>query len=244
MIGPVSGWSASAAVATIGLELGPHRRGQILRNWRRLRRRRASAPAWLGRRAPEPEPPAGAGLRERPSPSSAALFLAAFFGAAFLAAFLAAFFAAFLAAFFGAPSWPISSPTSWRTSWRLLRCLLRVFFAATAFLAFLAFLLFFLLRFSHRGPPVAADHNGRSGVFSRRLSDEGSARVDQFNAGRGPPVAQSRSSIVCTTGTDVPLAICTMQPILPAAIMSGLTLAMLATLRSRNRPASSGWRML
>ena len=31
--------------------------------------------------------------------------------------------------------------------------------------------------------------------------------IDQFNPGRGPPVAQSRSSIVCTTGTDVPPAI-------------------------------------
>ena len=60
----------------------------------------------------------------------------------------------------------------------------------------------------------------------------------------GPPVAQSRSSIVCTTGTDVPPAICTMHPILPAAIMSGLTIAILATFRSRNLPAMSGWRML
>ena len=66
----------------------------------------------------------------------------------------------------------------------------------------------------------------------------------QFNPGRGPPVAQSRSSTVCTTGTDVPPAICTMHPILPAAIMSGLTFAILATFRSRNLFAMSGWRML
>ncbi len=31
---------------------------------------------------------------------------------------------------------------------------------------------------------------------------------DQFNPGRGPPARQSRSSTVCTTGTDVPPAIC------------------------------------
>ena len=68
--------------------------------------------------------------------------------------------------------------------------------------------------------------------------------IDQFNPGLEPPVAQSRSSTVCTTGTDVPLAICTMHPILPAAIMSGPTIAILATFRSRNRFAMSGWRML
>jgi hypothetical protein len=68
--------------------------------------------------------------------------------------------------------------------------------------------------------------------------------IDQFDPGRGPPVAQSRSSIVCTTGTDVPPAICIMHPILPAAIMSGLTVAMLASFRSRNLVAMSGWRML
>src|SRR4029077_11442349 len=73
--------------------------------------------------------------------------------------------------------------------------------------------------------------------------------INQFNPGPvnpgfGPPVAQSRSSIVCTTGTDVPPAICTMHPILPAAIMSGLTVAILAIFRSRNLLAMSGWRML
>ena len=68
--------------------------------------------------------------------------------------------------------------------------------------------------------------------------------IDQFNPGRGPPVAQSRSSTVWTTGTDVPPAICNMHPILPAAIMSGPTIAMLATFRSRNLLAMSGWRML
>ena len=37
----------------------------------------------------------------------------------------------------------------------------------------------------------------------------------------GPPVAQSSSSTVCTTGIAVPDAICVMQPILPVAIRSG-----------------------
>ena len=63
-------------------------------------------------------------------------------------------------------------------------------------------------------------------------------------AGFGPPVAQSRSSTVCTIGSVVPLAICVMQPILPAAIKSGLVLSILATLRSRRRVAISGCKRL
>jgi hypothetical protein len=62
--------------------------------------------------------------------------------------------------------------------------------------------------------------------------------------GAGPPVAQSISSTVWTTGIVVPAAIWVMQPILPAAIASGLSFWMFPTLRSRNLLASSGWRML
>ena len=40
--------------------------------------------------------------------------------------------------------------------------------------------------------------------------------------GRGPPLAQSRSSTVCTTGTSVPLAICAIQPMLPVGDDLGL----------------------
>jgi len=155
-------------------------------------------------------------------------FLADFFGAAaldFLADFLAflAFFADFFEDFFAA-----------------------FFFAATSFLLFLAFLPFFFLPLAIVVLLLPLIHVYRAFQVVR-LKRRGP--IDQFNPGPfnlgfGPPVAQSRSSIVCTTGTDVPPAICTMHPILPAAIMSGLTIAMLATFRSRNRFAMSGWRML
>src|ERR1700722_12574025 len=124
---------------------------------------------------------------------------------------------------------------------RFLRGFLRRFFLRrqNLFLV-LSLLAFLLLCFSHHDPPVAADPCLSSDSIVRLKSGP----IDQFNPGRGPPVAQSRSSIVCTTGTDVPPAICTMHPMLPAAIMSGLTVAMLATFRSRNLLAISGWRML
>src|SRR5271154_559565 len=124
---------------------------------------------------------------------------------------------------------------------RFLAGLLRGFLLCRYNCFLFSLLRFFLLAFSHRGPPVAAEQC-LSGV-SRRPANR-ARPIDQFSPGRGPPVAQSRSSIVCTTGTDVPPAICTMHPILPAAIMSGLTIAMLATLRSRSLFAMSGWRML
>ena len=159
-------------------------------------------------------------------------FLADFFGAAaldFLADFFADFFADFLAFFadFFADFFEVFFAD--------------FFFAVRSFFLLLLSCLFALFSFSHRDPPVAADPC-LSSVSSRPLSRAGP--IDQFNPGRGPPVAQSRSSIVCTTGTDVPPAICTMHPILPAAIMSGLTIAILATFRSRNLFAMSGWRML
>ena len=65
------------------------------------------------------------------------------------------------------------------------------FFATAFFLGFLA--LRFLRLFGHRGPPVAADPN-RSSVSSLPL--QRGPQTDQFKPGRGPPVAQSRSSIV------------------------------------------------
>ena len=46
------------------------------------------------------------------------------------------------------------------------------------------------------------------------------------------------------TGTVVPDAICVMQPMLPAAMISGSVVVMLAILRSRSLPAISGCRML
>ena len=151
-------------------------------------------------------------------------FLADFFGAAaldFLADFFAdlAFFADLFEDFFA-----------------------DLFLAITElFLPFLAFLpAFFFLPLAIvilLLPPINVHQAFKSSASRVRL-------IDQFNPGLGPPVAQSRSSIVCTTGTDVPPAICTMHPMLPAAIMSGLTIAMLATFRSRNLFAMSGWRML
>ena len=156
-------------------------------------------------------------------------FLAAFFGAAaldFLAVFFAdflAFFAGFFAAFFE-------------------DFLADFFFAVRSFflvfLLFLSFLLFLPLAIVILLLPLIHVYR------AYRIVRLHAGPIDQFNPGRGPPVAQSRSSIVCTTGTDVPPAICTMHPILPAAIMSGLTIAMLATFRSRNLLAMSGWRML
>ena len=148
-------------------------------------------------------------------------FLADFLGAAFFADFLA-FFADFFADFLA----------DFLTDF-LADFLADLFFAAITFLL-LAFLPFFFL-------PLAIVILLLSRVYrALKVVCFHATPIDQFDSGRGPPVAQSRSSIVCTTGTDVPLAICTMHPILPAAIISGLTIAILATLRSRNLFAMSG----
>src|ERR1700719_195651 len=56
-------------------------------------------------------------------------------------------------------------------------------------------------------------------------------------AGVGPPWAKSRSSIVWSTGIDVPLAICAMQPMLPVATRSGEVCTIFAIFRSRSRKA-------
>ena len=156
-------------------------------------------------------------------------FLADFFGAALdfladLADFLA-FFAAFLADFFVV----------------FFEIFLADFFFAVRafFLLFLPFLFFFPLAIVILLLPLIHVYRASDLSFAFRAGS-----IDPIHAGLEPPVAQSRSSTVCTTGTDVPPAICTMHPILPAAIMSGPTIAILATFRSRNRFAMSGWRML
>ena len=58
--------------------------------------------------------------------------------------------------------------------------------------------------------------------------------------GLGPPVAQSSSSAVCTTGTPVADPICIMQPRFPADMMSGCVASSAATLRVFNAPEISG----
>ena len=59
--------------------------------------------------------------------------------------------------------------------------------------------------------------------------------------GSGPPVAQSSSSTVCTTGTPVPEPICIMQPMLPAAMHLGpLRLQRLRPCGAFNWPEISG----
>ena len=61
------------------------------------------------------------------------------------------------------------------------------------------------------------------------------SRNDSASAdGAGPPVAQSRSSTVCTTGTIMRVAIWVAQPMLPVATTSGARRSMLAALRSPN----------
>ncbi|QWG22709.1 hypothetical protein KMZ93_22560 [Bradyrhizobium sediminis] len=118
-----------------------------------------------------------------------AAFLADFFGADFLAVFLAVFFADFLAFFADF----------------FEDFLADFFFAVTAlflaFFAFLPFLLFLPLAIVNLLLPPNNVHQAFQVVRFR------TGPIDQLNPGRGPPVAQSRSSIVCTTGTDVPPAI-------------------------------------
>ena len=164
----------------------------------------------------------------------AVFFGAAVFGTAFLANFLADFFAAFAAGFFA--DFFAGAFTDFLAVFFLAVFVFAVFLFAVFFFvvfffdvtAFVVFLLFAFLLFA----PLLLAFLPLAIVLSL-LVVKCPLRA-QFNPGRGPPVAQSRSSTVCTTGTDVPLAICTMHPILPAAIMSGFTDAMLATFRSRN----------
>ena len=68
----------------------------------------------------------------------------------------------------------------------------------------------------------------------------GSNEPPQALAGACPPVAQSRSSTVCTTGSAVWAAICTMHPILPAATNAAPVLSIATALRAPSAPAKSG----
>ena len=160
-------------------------------------------------------------------------------------AFLADFLPAFLADFFGAAALDFLADLVADLAFfaDFLEDFFADFFLAITelFLPFLAFLpAFFFLPLAIvilLLSPINVHRAFKSPASRERL-------INQVDPGLGPPVAQSRSSIVCTTGTDVPPAICTMHPMLPAAIMSGLTVAMFATFRSRNLFAMSGWRML
>ena len=58
--------------------------------------------------------------------------------------------------------------------------------------------------------------------------------------GCGPPVAQSRSSTVWTTGMPVPEPICIMQPMLPAAMTWGAFASSVRTLRALQLGADLG----
>ena len=174
----------------------------------------------------------------------------------------------FGAAFFarcrlGLRSWPWSCAL--RTSAFLaapLRAAARFFFFAGAFFAF--FLVFFVFDFAFFAMidlPIVRPRSiriitlvGKAGSacpapyrhITAATASPGTAgnRLPFSPPGSGPPVAQSISSTVWTTGIDVPAAICVIQPMLPAAITSGLTFSIFATLRLRSRSASSGWRML
>src|ERR1700761_8370001 len=177
----------------------------------------------------------------------AAFFGAAFFGAAFLAVFAAAFFALFLGAAFLADFFADFLADFFAAFLAdFFEAFLADFFAAISFsfVSFLPFLFFFPLAIVILLLPLIRVHQALRALprFERRAFDQ-CGPGPAFH-GLEPPVAQSRSSIVCTTGTDVPPAICIMHPMLPAAIMSGLTLAILASFRSRNLVAMSGWRRL
>jgi hypothetical protein len=148
---------------------------------------------------------------------------AAFFGAAFFGA------AAFLDFDFFAPDF-----------FALLFFTEDFFFfrAGAAFLLLFAFLVFaFDFRFFAiiNLPMVSANPNTHAGTAAVLACRAG---------GTLPPVAQSISSTVWTTGITVPAAICVTQPTLPAAITSGFTFSIFPTLRARNLFAMSGCRML
>ena len=74
----------------------------------------------------------------------------------------------------------------------------------------------------------------------RKIGTEGALRSACSAGGFGPPVAQSKSSTVCTIGSDVPEPICIMQPMLPAAMRSGDLASSVRTLRAFNWAEISG----
>jgi hypothetical protein len=140
------------------------------------------------------------------------------------------FGAAFFAFFFGAAFFFADF-----TSFFFLRAGAAFFFFADFFFAFAFFAMMDLpilatgLKLNPLWPPPVQATAGADG---------------HSTDGHGPPVAQSINSTVWTIGSAVPAAICVMQPILPAAITSGRKLSMESTLRSRNRVAMAGWRIL
>jgi len=164
----------------------------------------------------------------------------------FLADLFADFFADFLAAFFAGRF--------------LAATLTRLFFRAGAaflvlvFLAFFAFVFFAMIDLPivrllpiARHPPITSARAATAIAFPSDTAERAVQTVSTSllkAPGTGPPVAQSISSTGWTTGISVPPAICVMQPTLPAAITSGATFAMHATLRSRNAIASCGCNML
>src|ERR1700730_6559129 len=129
---------------------------------------------------------------------------AAFFGAATRAfAFLADFFATARFAFLRAGA---------------------AFFALLPFLVFdFAFFAFLAIINSRR---CGSDFGTYSTLYSHLATTVSPAAAVTFfpasACGAHPPVAQSISSTLWTTGSAVPAAICAMQPIFPAAITSGL----------------------
>jgi hypothetical protein len=130
-------------------------------------------------------------------------FLADFFGAA---AFFADFFADFLADFFADFFADFLAFFADFLADFFEDFLADFFFAATTFLVFLAFLPFFFLALAIvilLLPPINVYRAFKSSASkpltpSPRLKVIASKTgpIDQFNPGRGPPVAQSRSSTV------------------------------------------------
>jgi len=193
-----------------------------------------------------------AGLGAATGVAAAGCWAGAFRAGAFLAGdlaftvFLADLFADFFAAFFAGRF--------------LAATLTRLFFRAGAaflvlvFLAFFAFVFFAMIDLPivrllpiARHPPITSARAATAIAFPSDTAERAVQTVSTSllkAPGTGPPVAQSISSTGWTTGISVPPAICVMQPTLPAAITSGATFAMHATLRSRNAIASCGCNML
>lgn len=132
----------------------------------------------------------------------------------------------------------------------VLRVLLALVVFAVALLVVLAFLAMLSSSYFVGRPSAAAGDSGSrvritvmraAGIDRPRPQNRLQAfPVRSIAAGADPPVAQSASSIGCTTGIEVPAAICIMQPRLPAAITSGSVFSIFVILRSRNRFANSG----
>jgi hypothetical protein len=171
-------------------------------------------------------------------------FLADFF-ADFFADFLAAFFEDFFLEDFFATFFDFLADFFLEDFFAFLDFLTDFFFAAIDFFIFLLFLPFFFFALA-----ILVLHFAPTKFIGVQARPVRALFIDPLNdSGGGPPVAQSSSSTVCTTGMDFPPAlelkpICTMHPMLPAATISGVVDAMFAIFRSRNRLAMSGWRML